>query len=483
MAQTTKTILLVDDEERLLDSISKRISLLGFAALKATSGQQALEIVKQTHVDLAIVDLKMPDMDGLVTITKLKEIIPDLKTILLTGYGNEKTKQATESLDSLYVEKDSMGGLWDIIKQSSTEGKVMVIRPPSTGAETTAEKSISHHIEILDPESQNRTVKAPLPETGTGDSQIIRPLSKIIGGTPKIQRLKKNIRRFAEMDCAIIIRGEIGTGKELIARTIHNLSRRKKQSFLAFDCGCFSKDFRFAELVASYDNKLKYDPLKKESEALSPTPYVGTIFLDHIENMPEETQQEMLQLIDAKVAPSDTLMDVRFIVVAHQNIKEKIIEGKFQMELYSRIRAIEIEIPPLRRRTDDLPILCHYFLGQLNEEFGKKIKMFSDDVFSVFEAYSFPGNIRELRHIIERAVILADGDTITVNHLPKKMTLKNVKSSQTDKSPFLTIHQMEQKHLLKAIEITKGHKTKAAEILGISRAALWRKLRLISKKS
>ncbi len=482
MAQITKTILLVDDEERLLDSISKRISLLGFSPLKATSGQKALEIVKQTHVDLAIVDLKMPDMDGLVTITKLKEIIPDLKTILLTGCGSEKTKQATESLGSLYVEKDSMGGLWDIIKQSNTEGKVVVIRPPSTDAEPTAEKFISEHIEIIDPSSQNKTPQAPLLKS-EGDRQTIRPLSKIIGGTSKIQRLKKNIQRFAEMDCAIIIRGEIGTGKELIARTIHNLSRRKKQKFLAFDCGCFSRDFRFAELVASSENKLKYDPLKKESAALRPTPYVGTIFLDHIENMPKETQQEMLELIGGKIASADSLMDVRFIVVAHQNIEEKIIEGKFQMELYSRIRAIEIEIPPLRRRTDDLPILCHYFLGQLNEEFGKKIKTCSDDVFSVFEAYSFPGNIRELRHIIERAVILAEGDIITVNHLPNKLTLKNVKSKHTDKSPFLTIQQMEQKHLLKAIEITKGNKTKAAEILGISRAALWRKLRLISQKS
>lgn len=178
------------------------------------------------------------------------------------------------------------------------------------------------------------------------------------------------------MDCAIIIRGEIGTGKELIARTIHNLSRRKKQNFLAFDCGCFSRDFRFTELVASYDDTLKYDPLKTESATLDQMSYTGTILLDHIENMPKETQQEMLQLIDGKTASPDAIMDVRFIVVAHQSIEEKIIEGKFQMELYSRIRAIEIEIPPLRQRTDDLPILCHYFLGQLNEEFGKNKNVF-----------------------------------------------------------------------------------------------------------
>ncbi|WDP86794.1 MAG: sigma-54-dependent Fis family transcriptional regulator [Desulfobacter sp.] len=478
MTQTTKTILLVDDEERLLDSISKRISLLGFSPLKATSGQQAIEIVKQTQVDLAIVDLKMPDMDGLVTIAKLKEITPELNTILLTGYGNEKIKQATESLDSLYVEKDAMGGLWDIIKQSSTQGKVVVIRPPA--GPTTADKFVSEQVEILDPLSQNKPIAHRLPKPGPGKRP--NPLSKIIGGTPEIQRLKKNIRRFAEMDCAIIIRGEIGTGKELVARTIHNLSHRKQQRFLAFDCGCFSKDFRFAQLVASYDDTPKNDPLKKEYGALNP-PYTGTILLDHIENMPKKPQQEMLQLIDGKTSDSAPFMDVRFIVVAHQSIEEKIIEGKFQMELYRRIRAIEIEIPPLRRRLEDLSILCHYFLGQLNEEFGKKIKTFSDDVFSLFEAYEFPGNIRELRHIIERAVILAQGDIITGKHLPKKLSQKNITHTPDDTSPFLTVQQMEQKHILKAIEITHGNKTRAAELLGISRAALWRKLRLISEKS
>ncbi len=137
---------------------------------------------------------------------------------------------------------------------------------------------------------------------------------------------------------------------------------------------------------------------------------------------------------------------------------------------------------------DDLPVLCHYFLGLLNKEFGKKIKIFSDDVLSVFEAYPFPGNLRELRHNIERAVILADGDIITVDHLPKKLIQKNSKSKRAentshDKASFLTIHQMEQEHILKAIEITNGNKTKAAGILGISRAALWRKLKLISEKA
>jgi two-component system response regulator AtoC len=479
---TEKIILLVDDEERLLDSISKRISLLGFTPLKASSGVEAIEIAKNTHIDLAIVDLNMPEIDGLVTITKLKEIIPNLKTILLTGYGSEKTKQATEALGSVYAEKDSMGEVWNFIKQWENEGKVIVIKPSPAEIGSHDRRLSPGQIEILEPSGQNETGQMPLAEGGTRNTQAIRPLSKIIGETPEIQRLKKNIQRFAEMDCAIIIRGEIGTGKELVARTIHNLSRRKNQRFIAFDCGCFSRDFRFAELVASNDDPPKSDPSKKKSAVSNKTTFAGTILLDHIENMPKASQQEMLQLLDGKTNAFDSLMDIRFIVVAHQNIEEKIIEGKFQLELYSRIRAIAIEIPPLRRRTDDLPVLCHYFLGQLNQEFEKKIKTFADDVFPVFEAYAFPGNIRELRHIIERAVILADENIITVNHLPKKLSLKSAKRKPYDTSSFPTIQQMEQNHILKAIEMTKGNKTRAAELLGISRAALWRKLRLISEK-
>jgi DNA-binding NtrC family response regulator len=471
---TEKKILLVDDEEKLLNSISKRISLLGFTPLKASSGIEAIEIAKNTQIDLAIVDLKMPDMDGLVTITKLKEIIPNLKTILLTGYGSEKTKQATEALGSIYFEKDSMGGLWDFIKQSGDEGKIIVIKPPSMISESQGNKNVFDRVETLDIPGQTGTPQSPSTNGIKKNTPRAGSLPKIIGETPHMQRLKKNIERVAEMDCAIIIRGESGTGKELAARTIHNLSYRRDQRFLAFDCGCFSKDFSFAELVTSFEDTSNYYPSKKNK-----TSFAGTILLDHIENMPKKTQQEMMLLLDGKTGSDDQLMDIRFIVGAHQNLEKKVVEGQFQQELYSRIRAIKMQIPSLRQRKDDLPMLCQYFLSQLNEEFGKKIRYFSKDVFNIFKSYAFPGNIRELKHIIERAVILADGDSITLDHLPERLRSEDKKKPRDENSPFLTIHEMEGKHILKAIEITNGNKSKAAEILGISRAALWRKLRII----
>ncbi|MCF8113492.1 MAG: sigma 54-interacting transcriptional regulator, partial [Desulfotignum sp.] len=378
MSGNQKNILLVDDEERLLNSMAQRISLLGFAPIKASSGIKALEIAKTTRIDLAIVDLKMPDMDGLVTITKLKEMVPDLKTVLLTGYGSEKTKQATEAMGAMYFEKDAMAGLWDVIKKSGKDGNVFVINQPSSGA------GMSLETETAETGKQNMT--------------------RIIGETPQMQRLLKNIRRLSELDCTIIIHGETGTGKELAARTIHQLGHRKNQRFLAFDCGCFSNDFRFRELVASLGPQSGDDNDRQSG-------FSGTILLDHIENMPAQTQQDMIQILNRKQfgpafdgdAPP---MDVRFIVATQKDLGKKVSQGRFSRELYQKIRAIELEMPALRDRKEDISILCRYFINRFNQTFQKQIISISDAVAAIFDGYAFPGNIRELRHIIERAVIL-----------------------------------------------------------------------------
>ncbi len=454
MSANKKYILLVDDEERLLNSMAQRISLLGFEAIKASSGIKALDIAKKTRIDLAIVDLKMPDMDGLVTITKLKEIAPDLRTVLLTGYGSEKTKQATEALGAMYFEKDAMAGLWDVIKTAGSDGNVFVINPPSSGVSVARDRH-------------------DLADEDTG-------LPRIIGESPGMQRLRKNVHRFSALDCPVIINGETGTGKELAARTIHWLGHRKNQRFLAFDCGCFSRDFCFTELVASVTPQ-------PEQYTKNKLIFSGTILLDHMENMPLATQQNMLQILDHKTAD----MDVRFIVSTQKDLETKVTQGSFSRELYQRIGAIELEMPALRDRTEDIPMLCRYFLDQFNRAFQKQITTISDDVYAIFEAYTFPGNIRELRHIIESAVILSDRDVLGPQHLPrrlKQMAEKQPVRNQistghvgTDKS-FLTLHELEQNHILTALEVTQNNKTKAAEILGISRAALWRKLRIISQK-
>ncbi len=207
--------------------------------------------------------------------------------------------------------------------------------------------------------------------------------------------------------------------------------------------------------------------------------------MDTFETIPSQTQQEMIKIIDKKgsIRLTDTAevsMDIRFIVATHQNLRKRVAQGKFNENLYHRLNAIEMAVPSLRDRRDDIFPLCTYFLSKLNIEFEKDIQSFSDEIFSIFLSYPFPGNVRELKHIIERAVILADSKTIELAHLPERFRKKVTTPRSIENKPLFTLQEMEQNHIIRAIKFTKGTKSKTAEILGISRAALWRKLKDIN---
>ena len=485
MTHETQKVLLVDDEPKFLNAMAERLKLLGFDPLKASSGQQALELAKNHRIDLAIVDLKMPDMDGLVTITKLKEIHPDSRTILLTGHGNEKVKEATEALKSDYFEKDRMEAFWDFIKRSNKNGNTIVIRPssafatPATGSGDQQDLIRSGRIEVISDHisSQNSQVSsAPEREMDkTGPYHRI----KIIGETPVMQELRKNIRRLAALDCTVIIRGETGTGKELTARMIHNLSPRNNNRFMAINCGCFSNDVHIEELFGVGNNGAPGGDLSPG--AFAGTDSGGTILLDQIEDMPLKMQLSMLKIIDSKKVSlkggtNNFPFDVRILAASRYNLAKLVDEGKFREELYFRLNIFELFVPPLRERRDDIPPLSGYFLGRYAKEFKKAVEYISDEVLSIFNSYDFPGNVRELEHIIERAVILADGDTIKEKHLPERF--QKAESSDLDPNrKFMTLAEVEKQHILEVLDATGGNKSKAFELLGISRAALWRKLK------
>ena len=485
MAKKTPKILLVDDEKKFLNSIAKRLQLLGFDPLKASSGRQALKLMQNNPVDMAIVDLKMPDMDGLVTITKLKEINPGLRSVLLTGYGSEKVKQATEALNAAYFGKDQMEDFWDFIKRSNNNGSIIVIKPPSSKIgnhiNNTDRKNVleSGNIEILSDDKSVRDI--PASPTIEDEKQESIPFERfrMIGETFAMQELRRNIQRLATLDCPIIIRGETGTGKELTARIIHNLSSRQKNRFMAINCGCFSSDILIEELfrpvnaLFSEDNHTSRTIIRPEKE--------GTILLDQIEDLSPKMQLSMLKIIDNKEislqdGSDDFPFNVRILAASRCNLGKLVKEGKFRGELYFRLNVFELFIPPLRERRDDIPPLCGYFLNKFAKEFKKAVENISDEVISIFMSYDFPGNVRELEHIIERAVILTDGRTIEPKHLPGRFHNKD-SSTPNETRKFTTLAEMEKHYILEVLEATGGNKSKAVELLGISRAALWRKLK------
>jgi len=483
MTNKAQKILLVDDEEKFLNSIAERLKLLGFDPLKASSGRQALELAKNNRIDMAIVDLKMPDMDGLVTITKLKEIYSDLRSVLLTGHGNEKIKQATEALKADYFEKDQMESFWNFIKQSNRSGNTIVIRPPSAtlaaGGDDPQDLYNPGTIEIM---SDHKSItNGPASFTTTIKNNETSPAGRLrmIGETPAMQELRRDIERLAALDCAVIIRGETGSGKDLTARIIHNSSARKNSRFVAINCGCFSNDLLIEELIGH--GNVTPPGAAQISGTIAGPGSRGTILLDQIEDMSPTMQLSMLKIIDSKKISlqdgvHDFPLDVRILVASRYDLGKLVEEGKFKDELYYRLNVLELFIPPLRERRDDIPPLCGYFIHQFSKEFEKAVEYISEEVISTFMSYDFPGNVRELEHIIERAVILADGNTIEFKHLPRRFHKADSPPLDATRT-FMTLVEMEKKYILEVLEATGGNKSKATELLGISRTALWRKLK------
>ena len=487
MNRTSPKILLVDDEEKFLNSIAQRLKLLGFDPLKASSGRQALALARETPIDLAIVDLRMPDMDGLVTITKLKEIAPDLKSVLLTGYGGEKVKEATKALDAAYFEKDRMEDFWEFVKKGAQSGNIIVIRPPSSAMASTADRAdgndvlAPHQIEIRsDAKPPGKTPAGSAAENEYRKDNIPPgERLRMIGETLAIRELRKNIERLAALDCPVIIRGETGTGKELAARMIHSLSPRKKSRFMAINCGCFRNDLLIEEL-ARPENEVFPGIAQMVGSAARPESG-GTLLLDQIEDMSPKMQLSMLKIIDSKEVSlleggDNFAFDARIFAASRYHLGQLAKEGKFREELYYRLNVLELYLPPLRERRDDIPPLCGYFLDRFAGEFKKAVESISDEVISIFMSYDFPGNVRELEHIIERAVILADGKTIKTKHLPGRFQ-KSAVAPLTAEKNFMPLAEVEKQYILEVLAATGGNKSKTVELLGISRAALWRKLK------
>jgi two-component system response regulator AtoC len=267
---------------------------------------------------------------------------------------------------------------------------------------------------------------------------------------------------------------------------VHRLGRRRDQRFIAFDCGCFSADFRFNELVNCMEGESPAPAGRHAGTDDRGCRFAGTILLDHLENMPVQAQEQMLQIMDSRNRSqdgADLAMDVRFMVATSLDPRQRVAEGRFSGELFARLNAMELFLPSLRERRDDIVPLCSYFIGEFNREFHKSVESVSEEVFDIFRSYAFPGNVRELRHIVERAVIVSDGSRIEPRHLPERLREATpaapMPAAMTGGS-FPSLNEMEQVHILRALELTQGNRSRAAEILGISRAALWRKIKLLN---
>ncbi|MCG8533113.1 MAG: sigma-54 dependent transcriptional regulator [Desulfovibrionales bacterium] len=305
----------------------------------------------------------------------------------------------------------------------------------------------------------------------------------LIGQSAAMQELKKEITRIAPLDCTVLIQGETGTGKEMVAKMLHKLSMRAQKRFYAVNTGVFSAELLANELFGH--DKGAFTGAQSTKEGVFEAANKGTLLLDEIGEMPVNMQVQLLRVLQERTitrvgSTADIPIDVRVIAATHRNLEKLVEQGQFRQDLFYRLNVFTLRIPALRERPDDIPLFCNFFIDKYSKAFDKEVSGINEEAMLSLMRHSYPGNVRELENIIERAVVLCDSGTITANHLPQEFSSGTKKIASRVGSAQPTLAQMEQEYIAEILESVDGNKASAAKILGIDRATLWRKLKKYS---
>ncbi|HKB87801.1 MAG TPA: sigma-54 dependent transcriptional regulator [Ignavibacteriaceae bacterium] len=436
----SKNILIIDDEPELRTLLARLLSLEGYKIDTASTGREGLTSFRKEEHPLVITDVRLPDVNGLNLIPEIKKINPLTEIIVLTAYGTIE--------DGVKAIKE---GAFDYITKGDEDSKIVPV------VKNALEKA-SLHKRLAHLEKQVGQKYSF--DNITGNSQAIRHAVDVS-------------TRVALTDTPVLLIGETGTGKEIFAQSIHYSGKRKKHPFVAVNCSAFSKDLLESEMFGYTAGA--FTGANKNKKGLFEEADGGTLFLDEIGELEISLQAKLLRAIETNsfIKTGDTkptIVDVRIIAATNRNLEEEIKTGNFRDDLYYRISVVKIDIPPLRERKDDIKELTDFFIFLFSQKLNKKINNVSDNFLPAIINYTFPGNIRELRNIIERAVILSDGQ-LSADLLPK-----DVSNSLKQNTSSGNLEEVEKSHILKILNEAGGNKTKAAEILGIGLTTLYRKL-------
>lgn len=436
-----ENILIVDDDVQILELLHRHLQSWNYHTYKAVSVKEAVTILKDTSIDLLITDLKMPEVDGFELIKFVSEHYPKLPKLMVTGYPNVQ--------DSLAAIKS---------------GVVAYLTKPFTKEElkTAIDKSLT----LSNSQVQKGTKNSLNLEKGYGE---------MIGNSEKIQEVFQVIERVKNNKATIFIKGESGTGKELVARSIHYNGKFSKAPFIAVNCGGIPENLLEAELFGYI--KGAFTGAENNRDGYFQAANGGTIFLDEIGNASLAVQSRLLRVLQEKEvikigSQKVEKVDVRVIAATNSDLQEMIRKQTFREDLFYRLTVVEIEVPSLRERKDDIPLLVDKFLFKYGVEYKDGFVKITPEALNVLQRYHWPGNIRELENSIQRAVIMSDR-IIDVSHLPEH--LKYV-IDFPDEGLF-TLREMEKRYIKKVLNATQNNKTKAAEILQIDRKTLREKLK------
>jgi DNA-binding NtrC family response regulator len=440
-------ILVVDDDRLTLKNLRRILEKAGHSVSTFVNPVRALERLEEQPCDLIISDLRMPYMDGLSLLNRAKYLFPGIQVILITGYA---------SLDGA-VEAIKLGAFYYLAKPFTPDQVRALVR------------------EALD--------QKHLREEGLRQEKDTRSVANypiIIGKSPKITQVEEVICQIGPSDCNVLVTGESGTGKELVARAVHARSLRTDGPFVAFNCGAFSEDLIANELFGH--EKEAFTGAANRKAGLLETANGGTIFLDEVGEMIGTMQVKLLRVIQERElyrvgGNRPVPLDVRIIAATSKDLRAAVNANVFRQDLFFRLNVVNIELPPLRERKEDIPLLAYHILEKFRRRTNKKIRGISIDAISVLEGYAFPGNIRELENIIERAVAVCQDQTIRTRDLPHDLTDLELYSYQRPGGDLLTLEEIEQDYIRHVLKRTGGVRTRTAEILGIDRASLWRKIK------
>jgi len=427
--------LIVDDEKSIRDVLSLMVSEFGFEIEEAESVKEAKEKLSEKDFELLLLDLRLPDGHGMDILKFLREKNKKTEVIIITAFGSAET--AREAL--------KLGAFDYVTKPFDVSELRLILRNVKKKIEL--EKKV---------EEYEKTYK------------------NFIGESPQIRRIKEFIKKIAPFDINVLILGESGTGKEVVAHAIHQLSNRKNEPFVAINCASLPSELLESELFGY--KKGAFTGALSNKKGLIEQANGGTLFLDEIGDMPLPLQAKILRFIeDRKIRPIGSLeekdVDVRIIAATNKNLEKLIEKGIFREDLYYRLSTITIELPPLRERKEDIPLLVKYFVEKLSKKYGKNINRIDPEFFEYLYSLPFKGNVRELRNIVEKAIILSDGKTLSVPGKRKKETTSKIKIGDFPENGVnlkKILEEIEKFYLKKALEKTGGKKMEAAKLLGLT---------------
>jgi len=445
-SQYPVNILVVDDDRDTRDLLREVLSAAGYNVVTSSSGEEALQVGKQECFDVIISDMKLgPDLSGLDVLRAYRTLQPESEVILITAFGTMET--AIQALK---------GGAFDYLSKPFKIDELLV--------------QVGRALENRNLIRENRDLKRQL------GSQV--QLSSLVGRSPAMLEVYKKIAMVSDSRSTVLIYGESGTGKELVAKAIHHNGPRASQRFLAVNCGALTESLLETELFGHVRGS--FTGAIGNTRGIFEEASGGTVFLDEVAEMSAALQVKLLRTLEEqevrRVGSNRPVpIDVRIIAASNRNLAERVDQGKFRQDLYYRLRVIEIALPSLRERTEDIPLLVEHFLKKLERERGRAFSV-TPQTLSVLVSYAWPGNVRELENALEAAVALTRSGVLTPEDLPPKVRAEFREANRLEDlyTDLPSLAELEKRYLAHVLKVTRDNKVKTAGILGVNRKTLYR---------